>query len=37
MPRYGCFVFGFEKLSYYPSSIIDSNREFYIKTSLVTV
>ena len=35
--RYGCVVFGFGKLSYYPTSIINGKREFYLKTSLVTV
>ena len=32
--RYGRVVFGVEKLSYYPTSIINGTREFY---SLVTV
>ena len=35
--RYDCVVFSVEKLSCYPSSIINGKREFYLKTSLVTV
>ena len=35
--RYGCVVSGVGKLSYYPPSIIDGKREFYLRTSLVTV
>ena len=35
--RYGCVVFGVGKLSYYPTSIINGKREFYLKTLLVAV
>ena len=35
--RYGCVVFGIVKLSYYSTSIINGQREFYFKTLLVTV
>ena len=34
---YSCVVLGVGKLSYYPASIINGKREFYIKSSLVTV
>ena len=34
---YGCVVFGVGKLTCYPTSIINGKREFYLKTSLVTV
>ena len=37
MRKYGCVVFGVEKLSYYPTSIINGKREFYLITSLVAV
>ena len=35
--RYDCVMFGVGKLSYYPTSIINGKREFYFKTSFVTV
>ena len=35
--RYGCVVIGVGKLSYYPSSIINGKRDFYLQTSLFTV
>ena len=34
---YSCVVFGVEKLSYYPTSIMNGKRLFYLITSLVTV
>ena len=33
--RDGFVVFGVGELSYYPTSIINGKREFYLKTSLV--
>ena len=35
--RYGCVVLGVGKLSYYPTSIINGKREFYLKTSMVSL
>ena len=34
---HGCVVFAVGKLSYYSTGIIKATREFYLKTSLVTV